>query len=322
MLHVFFKTAAMFVVMFAGYAVRRRGLVDERFNRQLSLLLINVFFPSLIFESLTRNFTWRTLLSNWTLPAGSAMIMLIGWLVGLACRPALRHQPRATACAFHFQCLMNNYSFLPIMLASLMLDSSGVARIVFSTIGAELCLWTVGIQVLTGNRGTPAVALRNLISMPMLSMAAGGGVLLWRHYFPEVTQALCDGALTSGIASMLGDALRLAGQATIPVSAVIVGARMAGLNTTHLYSRPMAAIVVLRLAVIPALATLLIMLLPFPPDTRRVLLIIAAQPCAMASVTLAEVYDSDASFAAASVLLTHVFCLLTIPLWLAAPWWR
>jgi predicted permease len=46
------------------------------------------------------------------------------------------------------------------------------------------------------------------------------------------------------------------------------------------------------------------------------LLVIAAMPCAMVSVTLAEVYDGDAELAAASTLTSHLACLLTIPLWM------
>ena len=39
---------------------------------------------------------------------------------------------------FHFQCMINNYSFLPIMLAATLLDEKGVAQIIFSALGAEL----------------------------------------------------------------------------------------------------------------------------------------------------------------------------------------
>ena len=58
--------------------------------------------------------------------------------------------------------------------------------------------------------------------------------------------------------------------------------------------------------------------LPMPADVRRVLILIAVQPAAMASVTLAEAFNGDAEFSAAAILATHVLCLITIPLWLAA----
>ncbi len=322
MLHLFFATAAIFVIISFGFLLRRRGLIDAPFNRQLSQLLVNVFYPALIVSSLTRNFTWPTLLRNWTLPAGSAMIMLTGWVVGVICLPLLRRQPPRTIGMFRFQCLINNYSFLPIMLAMLLLDEKGVARVIFSTIGAEAAVWILGVPVLTGGRATRRETLRNLLSLPLLAMMAGIALLLLLHMLPPEGAQILARPLCRNIVGMFDSALHMTGQATIPVSAVIVGARMAALEWHHIFTRLTACATVLRLLLIPAAATALILWLPFPAEVRPVLLIVAVQPCAMASVTLAEVYDSDASFAAATVLLTHIFALLTIPLWLAAPWFH
>ncbi len=113
----------------------------------------------------------------------------------------------------------------------------------------------------------------------------------------------------------------MTGDATIPVAAIIVGARIAEIRVDQIFSRLIIGTTLLRLVAIPALATLLILLLPFPQAVRFPLLIVAAQPAAMASVMFGEVYQCDARFAAATVLTTHLFCLITIPLWLSAPWW-
>lgn len=322
MLHLFFATAVIFVIISFGCLMRLRRLIDAPFNRQLSLLLINVFYPALIVSSLTRNFTWSTLLRNWTLPAGSALIMLTGWAVGALCLPLLRRQPPRTTGMFRFQCMINNYSFLPIMLAALLLDEKGVSRIVYSTIGAEVAVWTLGVRVLTGGRAPRPELLRNLLSLPMLAMLTGIALLLLRHLLTSAGVGLDGLPLMANIAAMLDRALHMTGQATIPVSAVIVGARMAALEWRHIFTRLAACATALRLLLIPAAATAMILWLPFPSEVRPVLLIVAAQPCSMASVTLAEVYNSDAAFGAATVLLTHIFALLTIPLWLAAPWFR
>jgi len=103
---------------------------------------------------------------------------------------------------FRFQCTINNYSFLPIMLATTLLDEQGVAQIIFSALGAELVVWTLGLQALTGKPasagrgdGAPssraarwadgarrlAAGLRNLASMPLLAMAAAAGWAAWEE---------------------------------------------------------------------------------------------------------------------------------------------
>ncbi len=318
MLALFLKTLVIFAVIGFGYLLRRRGTIDAPFNRQLSLVLVNVLYPALIVNTLVRQFTWNTLLQQAWLPAGSALIMVLGWTVGLAVRRRLhRDTPPETASVFHFQCTMNNYSFLPIMLVAQLGGDRAVAQVIYSTLGAELCVWTLGVQALSGQ---PAGwrALRHLRSMPMGAIAVSIAVLLLREVaLPTAWQAPLL-ALGRPLAGMTLDILQLTGQATIPICALIAGSRMAGLRPHHLFTQRMALTVAVRLALIPALAIAIFRLLPLPADVRLVLLVVAVQPCALNSVTLAEVYRADAEFAAASVLMTHLACLVTIPLWLGA----
>jgi predicted permease len=228
------------------------------------------------------------------------------------------------------------------MLATTLLGEQGVAQSIFSALGAELVVWTLGLQALTGSTvparrgdGTPpsraarladgarrlAAGLRNLASMPLLAMAAAAGWLLLRHHAGATLGAFQTNAAGGAFTDMVATALQMTGQATIPLAAIIVGSRIAEIRAGHLFTRLIVLTTFLRLAAIPALATLLLFWLPFPPAVRPALLIVAVQPCSMASVMFGEAYGCDARFAAATVLATHAACLLTIPLWLSAPWW-
>lgn len=312
MFNVLLKTLTIFVVMAFGYAARRGGIVDAAFNRMLSALLVNVFYPALIFSSLTRRFSASDLARNLWLPAGSFLILLIGWLAGAAVRRAVRFRSEATARMFHFQCALNNYSFLPLMLAAALWGEGVIALVMYSTLGAEVFVWTFGMAALTGGPFRLA-GLRKLLSMPMLAMAAAFAVILARAAAP---QAQGEPAGVRALWGMFCDALALTGQATIPLSAVIAGIRMAGLHPRRVFSAPTAAVTALRLVAIPALALGALRFLPLAPDSRTALTLVAVMPCALSSVTLAEAYGGDADFAAGSVLSTHALCVITVPLWL------
>jgi predicted permease len=43
-----------------------------------------------------------------------------------------------------FQCIINNYSFLPMPLAFLFWGEQGLALLIFSTIDSEIAFWTLG----------------------------------------------------------------------------------------------------------------------------------------------------------------------------------
>lgn len=316
MLTVLLKTLSIFIIIGFGYALRRRGVIDAPFNRMLAVVLMNVLYPALIFSSLTRRFTVDAVLQNSLLPVGSFLILFSGWLIGLAVFRFWRHTTPERKRMFHFQIASNNYSFLPLMLAAVLWGEAEMDRVVYSTLGAEIFIWTFGIQAITG-RPLRLRSLRYLCSMPMAAMAAAFLSIIGRDAAVARDFVLADWSpLCAEITGMLRDTLRLTGQATIPISAIIAGSRMGGLHPRHLWTRAIASITLLRLIVAPAVALGLLWLLPLTAEVYRILAIVAVMPCSLTSVTLAEVYRADADFAAASVQTTHIACILTIPVWL------
>jgi predicted permease len=310
---IFLQIVAVFLMISAGYLAQRKGILDDRGTAQLAWLLMKLFYPCLIFSSIVQKFTLRELAANWTLPAGSFLIMLTGWAMGLLARRFVRHASPPFQRSFHFQCTMNNYSFLPIMMVAGLLGDQAVAQVAFASLGAEIMTWTLGVQVLTG-RWFSRTTLRDLCSMPMLALLSAILVLTGLHCLPppDSSQAPSAGTATG---QMLLHTARMIGQATIPVSAIICGARMATLHSKHLCTRPVLGLTVLRLVLIPLAAIALLKLLPLTSAVWPVLLIISIQPCSMTSVSLTKIYKTDEHLAAATVLITHLACLLTIPLW-------
>lgn len=315
MSNVLLKTLSIFVIMSFGYLLRKRGAIDAPFNRMLSVVLINVMYPALIFSSLTRRFTLNAIFANGILPAGSFLIMLTGWLTGLVLCRFCRRMPVKRSRTFLFQSSLNNYSFLPLMLIAVLWGETEIDRLIYSTLGAEIFIWTFGIQAITGQPFRPR-SLRHLLSMPMAAMLASFVVIVLRHLGATAGISPSDLPVVAPLSGMLHDTLRITGQATIPTTAIIAGSRMAGLRPGQAFSPSILMITIVRLALVPLLAASLLWLLPVSAENYRILAIVAVMPCALNSVTLAEVYHADADFAAATVQATHLACIITIPLWL------
>ena len=316
MLTLFIKMLPLVLLTLAGYVLNRLKWVDAGFNRQLSLVMLNVFYPCLIISSIVRNFTWETLLKNWMMPVGTVFILVTGWLIGLAALPLLKRHAEGTRRCFHFVCLMNNYSFLPILMAASLWGEMAVALIIFSGLGSELCVWTLGIKALTGQK-LDRTLLGNLLSVPMAALVFAIAILAVRSLCVGHGYVPAAGSEADEFLKTVVETCRMAGGATIPASALICGSRIAMLHPSKVFSPLMAGTCALRLVVIPGLCIGVLSLLPIPLEVRRVLALIAVMPAAMASVTLAEAYGGDADFSAAAILSTHVVCLVTIPLWLA-----
>ena len=316
MLFLFIKMLPLVFMTLAGYALIKSRVIDISFNRQLSLVLLKVFYPCMIVSSIVRNFTWGTLWDNWMMPAGAVFIFLAGWLVGCVTLPLLKRYNDGTRRSYHFICLANNYSFLPILVASSLWDEMAVALIIFSALGFEVCIWTLGVKTLTGQK-LDRRFLANLLSLPMVALMVSITVLAARAFAEPRGLVPPAGSVTQAVLDAMLETCRIVGSATIPASALICGARIATIRPDNILSPLMAGTCALRLAVIPAVCIGVLLLVPMSAEVRRVLILIATMPAAMTSVTLAEAFNRDAEFSAAAVLMTHILCLVTIPFWLA-----
>ncbi|MBN2451145.1 MAG: AEC family transporter [Lentisphaeria bacterium] len=310
---VLIRLLAILAMILTGVVARRRGYLDSAGTRQIAAVVTNIFYPALVYGSLVRSFTLRDLARNWASPAGTFLIMAVGAAVGVL---ATRLFPIAAARerhAFRFQCAINNYVFLPMPLVLMYWGDAGVALLVFSTVGSELAVWTLGVMALTGH-AFDRRALRHLLSLPMAAITAAAATLVLAHVSRWTWTP--GSLLTQGKDASLA-VLDILGKGTVPLAMLAAGSRMAELRPSNLRRFSLGAVVVLRLVVIPACALGLLFALPFPADLRRVLVVVAVMPSAIAGVMLSDLYDADSAFAASAVLATHAAALVTIPLWLA-----
>lgn len=315
MLSVFFRLLSIFLMIAIGWAARRREIIGAETTRSLSKLLTYFFYPALIFTSISRHFNVASLMTNWKLPAGAFLIMLLGFAIGLLVERLVTDPHSPQGHTFLFQCTINNYSFLPMPLVLMMWGEPGVAGLIFSAMGPELAIWTLGIYALSG-RKLSLHSFRQLINPPLITMIATLCFILLRGQLLTESSAFTAYPAMVELYASVTSSLTLLGGATIPLAMMVAGSRMAGLQPHHLFSRVQLALSLLRLVIIPAAAIGLMSLLPLTDDIRKILTMVAIMPVAVTSVVLCELYRSDSDFAASSVLITHLLCLLTVPLWL------
>ncbi len=312
---LFIRILAIFCMMGLGMLARRLNMIDKDVAGKMSRAVTNFFYPALIFTTLVSSFTIRELAENWVLPAGTVVIMSTGYILGLVFYRFIRFSGEREKNQFFFQCTINNYSFLPLPIVLMLWGNPGVAALIFSSLGSELCVWTLGIFGLTGNRFRKE-NLKQLLSVPMIAILTSVAVMIFRDFAWNSTGFAVNPFLKD-LGGSFFSVLDIFGKGTIPLAMFIAGSRMAELKPHHLFTPTQGYVVALRLLVIPAVAAAILLLLPFPLETRLVLLVVAIMPSAIASVVLSEVYDSDTEFAASCVLTTHLFSLLTIPAWLS-----
>jgi predicted permease len=301
--------------MWVGLWLHKKNILDEKTTHKLAKIFLLIFYPCLIFSFLLKNFTIQDIMSEKILPMSTFSIMIIGYLVGFLALKCVSFENNKQKNMFHFQCLLNNYSFLPLPIILMLYGENIASKHLFATLGAEFALWTVGIFCLTGDKINRNF-FKNLFSPPVISILVSFFFILIKSFFVKYNFALP--IVFKDINDSLFFVVDMFGKATIPVAMLVAGSRMYGIKFASIFNKQQFCLTLFRLIIIPAIIIFILRILPIRLEdyVKNIIVIVAIMPCAVNSVVFSEIFNSDTEFAAKSILLTHLFALVTIPFWL------
>ena len=111
----------------------------------------------------------------------------------------------------------------------------------------------------------------------------------------------------------------LIGGLTIPLSLVVTGAQLGGLDLSdHRPSATLTGVTLTRLLLAPAVTIALIWLVwrsgfAIPEEARMVAYLIAAMPVAISCSIFTDRFGGDTSLAARAIFATTLFSIVTVP---------
>ncbi len=297
--------AAVYLVCGLGVLFRRLGQLGPQVDGPVLDLVVRVFMPCLILDTLLGNPRASEPGNLGVGPLLGFANTLLGFAVGaLLVRltrplPGLHTGPQRRT--FVLGCGLYNYAYVAMPLTQLLFDPGTLGVLFVYNMGVELSLWTAGVLLLTGGfeRGW------------------------WRRVFnpPTVAVIAAVAANFAGLAphvpGFVHAVIRMLGQCAVPVGLVLVGATMAD----HLHSeswsrgrRATLAATAVRLLVVPALFQASAFLLPLTVELKRVLIVQSAMPTAMFTIVMARYFGGHPLTAVRIVLATSLVSLVTIPL--------
>ena len=313
--HLLFNVLCIFLMMVPGFVAVRSGIFSRSTATDLSRILVNFIYPCFIFYSITSCFTFNELVGRWTLPAGSLGIMLTGYLIGLAAVRFIKFRTDDEKKSFLFQSLMNNYSFLPLPLVIFLFGEKGGAALIFSSFGAELSVWTVGVFILHGHKFSMK-NLKHLLTYPMISLYCAV-LFSWLVSVFKAYGFFAGHENLIPFSNYTLNTLKMIGSATIPLAMIVAGARIAMMDFSGFSNTRVWMLTSLRLIIIPLAALSILKLIGLPEDTQKILMIVAVMPTSIASIMISEIYGGDKEFMTITVVSSHVFSIITIPILLS-----
>jgi len=317
------KTATLFLLIAAGWLSRRRGYLSADTTTILGRFVVDVCLPALILVQMIATVDRHSWREDWASLVLAALVISLALVTGVVA--ALLSAPRASRSTYAFVAGIPNWIYLPLPIAQELFGDAGVRSVLICNISAQLLLWSVGVTVLRGRLGSDALR-KALLNPGIIAAVVGIAVALLVPQARSWRAATLSGgaALGPAAAKVLLDSLDMLGRLTIPLSLLLIGAQLGGMQQRPTGGgRVLWSLVAARLLIGPLIAVAAIRLLTavgwaMPEVPRRVALLISAMPVAVTCGIITERYKGDAALCARAIFASTLLSLVTLPLLMVA----
>jgi predicted permease len=287
----------VYLLIVAGAVLRWTGVVRKEHDEGVMRVVYTVMLPCYMLDKILGSEVLRsgtTVLSGMGLGfglimAGIAIGLAVGRLIGLERGTGMR--------TFALAAGTQNFGFTAAPVVEILWSTGALAMLFVHNIGVELAMWSVGVMIMSGERG---IHWRKLVNGPVCAVAVG-----------LVLVAL---GLDDQVGGAPRKAMSMIGVGAFPLGILITGCTIMDLVATE---KPSLKIIlgasVVRLVLAPAVFLTAARYLPIATELRQVLVVQAAMPAAMTPIILARLYGGRPAVAVQIVVFTTALSLLSLP---------
>ena len=304
---IMLRNVIVFVALaIPGYLLIKTKLLKKEQSGALSMLLMYIGMPFLIFNSTINNITINTeLLATIGIVLGIGVVYTFAMF--FVSKPLTKmEREEKTQGMMRFSSVFSNNGFLGIPLAMAVFGSGSMALmvVIILNIVTNVLMYTLGIYLISGDK--KAISLKKAFLNPVLIAFVIGiiaNLLNVKGYIPEVA------TYSTHFSNLV-----------TPISMTILGMKMGGVKFLELFkSWKTYYVSALKLVVFPMIIVAIVFVLNqvtaiITPDMVLGVLIAFAMPTAGLASTFSDNFGGDTENAVAFTLGTTVLSIVTIPL--------
>lgn len=294
---IFNQMCILVLLMLAGVAARKTGLMDQGSNEKLSRVVINVAIPGLILTSITGEGISKAELGQTVLV--TLLIYCVLGALGLALPKLLRVKGREAG-TFRFMTMFGNVGFMGFPVAAAIFGPASAFYVAIFNVPFNILVFSIGISMISKEGGRVRIGPRLFLSPPMLAVLAA--LIL---YF-----------LNLELWGPLYSAAELLGGMTTPAAMLILGSILADMPLKELFRDWRIYLLALTKLIVSPLLVWCVLRLFLPGDAMllRIGVLLSGMPVATNATMLAIEYDGDQGLISKAVFMTTALCVITIPL--------
>lgn len=287
----------VYLLIIGGAVLRKTGTLKQEHDVGIMHVIFSVMAPCFILdrmlgaEILRNNQTLLTgvSLGFFLIIAGIGIGFLIGKAIGLAHGTGMRTFALTSGC--------QNFGFTAVPVVEILWGTSAVAVLFVHNIGVEIAIWSVGVMIMSGERG---IRWQRLINGPIIAVVIGLILVALR--------------IDHHITGPFRNVISMLGIGAFPLAILMTGASMIDLVGAEKSSwKIILGSVLVRIILAPALIIACAKWIPMATELQQVLLVQAAMPAAMTPILLAKIYGGRPVIAVQIVIATTIISIFSLP---------
>lgn len=289
----------MFVLMGLGYLCRRINLIHKQTTKELTSILLYVVSPCIILNALFRPATPQLLAQfGWALFA-TALLFAVSILIAhlIFKLPKLRDFPEKDI--MKFASVYSNGGFMGIPLVQAMMGVAGTFYSVPYLVVYNIFLWSHGVGIFQHGKRDVLEQVRTILLNPNIIFTIVGLVIF-------IFKIPVSSIIKQPIQDIVG--------VNTPLSMIVIGSNLGGLNKTMLKSGKIWLTCLLRNLVFPVIIIVMLSFLPLAHTAYLAIAIMIACPIPGLIVMLSLVNNQPLEFPTQSLCLSTLLSVITLPL--------
>lgn len=287
----------VYLLILAGAALRKANILHREHDNGVMRVIYNVMLPCYILDKVLGSqdlrsssmLMWCMVIGFINVVVGTSIAWFTGRLLGLEKGTGARTFALAAGC--------QNYGFTAVPVIEILWGASTLGVLFIHNLGVEMAMWSVGVMILTGEKGVP---WKKLINGPVIAITIGL-ILVVLHLDDQVT-------------GPLRKAISLIGVGAFPLTILITGCTMMDLAVAERPSlKILAGCSLVRFILCPAVILIAAKYLPLQDSLKKILIVQAAMPAGMTAIMLARMYGGRPAIAVQIVIATTVLSVFTLP---------
>lgn len=292
--------AMLLTMILPGIIFKKKGLITESQTKCISSIIINLIVPAIIINAFQIEYTEKMAADVFKI-VGLFGIMIAVCGVVLVIVSKMANFNNFQKGIFATVIMIPNTGFIGIPLMNAFYGAEGLLYISIMEIAGDIFMSTVVYSIFSKNAGhKEKMQLKEFFSPLIIAVIIGFVLFMCNIKLPP----------------FLGGAVKNISDASGALAMFVLGSQLADIKIKEFFGDVKVYIQVgARLIVMPIVAFVIMRLILKDTSLLSTVFVLAwGLPAGVFGVVLAERFNTDPAFATKCVMLSNIFCLITIPI--------